>query len=107
MFKRFPIGSYFAILGFILASIPVIFVNFFQEYGSMPSATTTLQIVLGFISLPIGFVLSYFLSKLKMNNKEDNEIEDNPEVVEEKEMQQEKVEEIEENKPNIIEDEQP
>jgi putative membrane protein len=107
MFKRFPIGSYFAILGFVLASIPVIFVNFFQEYGSNPSTTATLQIILGFISLRIGFVLSYFLSKLKMNNKEDNEIDGNTIVVEEKEIQQEQVEEIEENKPNIIKDEQP
>jgi uncharacterized membrane protein len=107
MFKRFPIGSYFAILVFVLASIPVIFVKFFQVYGSNPSTTATLQIILGFISLRIGFVLSYFLSKLKMNNKEDNELDGNTIVVEEKEIQQEQVEEIEENKSNIIKDEQP
>jgi hypothetical protein len=42
-----------------------------------------------------------------MNNKEDNELDGNTIVVEEKEIQQEQVEEIEENKPNIIKDEQP
>lgn len=109
MFKRFPIGSYFAILGFVLASIPVIFVNFFTEYGSIESTTTTLQIVFGVLALPLGFVLSFFLSKLKKNKSDDtNEIEENP-ILEEPKVEEIKEEDatlVEENSNNI-EDEQP
>ena len=98
MFKRFPIGSYFAILGFVIGSIPVIFVNFFTEYGNIDGTTTTLQIILGVISLPIGFILSYFLSKFKKKAsdkelKEDKPIEpiENKEVKEVKEIEEENV----------------
>ena len=69
MFKKFPIGSYFAILGFVIGSIPVIFVNFSKEYGSVDGALTTLQIILGIIALPLGFILSFMLSKLKKNKE--------------------------------------
>lgn len=70
MFKKFPVGSYFAILGFVIGSIPVIFVNFFQEYGSNASSFKPIQIVLGVILLPLGFAISFLLSKLKKNKEE-------------------------------------
>ena len=76
IFKKFPIGSYFSILGFVIASIAVIFfnVNYNQE-----GAINTLQIVLACITLPIGFTISFLLSiyKMKMDKKkeENNELE--------------------------------
>ena len=70
IFKRFPIGSYFAILGFVIASIAVIFfnVNYNQE-----GVINTLQIVIACITLPIGFTISFLLSiyKMKMDKKKD------------------------------------
>lgn len=75
MFKKFQVGSYFAILGFVLGSIPVIFVNFFIGYGSNDAYINTLQIILGVLALPLGFVLSFLLSKLKKKNE--NIVEEN------------------------------
>lgn len=70
MFKKFPIGSYFAILGFVIGSIPVIYVNFFTQYGSIPDTTSTLQIILGVVALPVGFLISFFLARFKKNKEE-------------------------------------
>lgn len=72
MFKKFPFGSYFAILGFVIGSIPVIFVNFAQEYASIDGTLSTLQIVLGCVALPVGFILSFFLSKFKKKKEKDS-----------------------------------
>ena len=70
----------------------------FTEYGNIDGTTTTLQIILGVISLPIGFILSYFLSKFKKKAsdkelKEDKPIEpiENKEVKEVKEIEEENV----------------
>lgn len=70
LFKKFPVGSYFAILGFVIASIAVIFVN--VNYGG-EGVINTLQVVLACITLPIGFVISFMLSlyKLKMDKKKE------------------------------------
>ena len=89
MFKRFPIGSYYAILGFVLGSIPVIFVNFFTEYGNIDGTTTTLQIILGVLALPLGFILSYFLSKFKKKASDTELAEDTSiEPIENKEIKE-------------------
>jgi len=72
IFKKFPIGSYFSILGFVIASIAVIFfnVNYMGE-----GVINTLQIILACITLPIGFVISFMLSlyKMKMDKKKEEE----------------------------------
>lgn len=85
LFKKFPVGSYFSILGFVIGSLGVIFVNFFYEYGGVEGIFSPLQIVLSVLALPLGFLVSFLLSKLKKNDEEialENEVEDNNSLVE-------------------------
>lgn len=66
IFKKFPTGSYFAILGFVIASIAVIFFN--VEYNK-EGVINTLQIILALVTLPIGFSISFFLSLYKFKKE--------------------------------------
>ena len=66
LLKKFNVGSYFAILGFVIASIAVIFFN--VEYNK-EGVINTLQIILSLVTLPIGFSISFLLSIYK-NKKE-------------------------------------
>ena len=109
LFKKFPVGSYFSILGFVIGSLGVIFVNFFYEYGGVEGIFSPLQIVLSVLALPLGFLVSFLLSKHKKNDEEialENEVEDNnslvedstkEEIVKEESMEETNQEEIEVN----------
>lgn len=109
LFKKFPVGSYFSILGFVIGSLGVIFVNFFYEYGGVEGIFSPLQIVLSVLALPLGFLVSFLLSKHKKNDEEialENEVEDNntlvedstkEEIVKEESMEEANQEEIEVN----------
>ena len=89
LLKKYPNEVYYAILGFVLGSIPVIFVNFFTEYGNIDGTTTTLQIILGVLALPLGFILSYFLSKFKKKASDTELAEDTSiEPIENKEIKE-------------------
>lgn len=62
--KKFPVGIYFAILGFIFASVFSIYYSFYNsEYAeTLPSV---LMLNLGIIALVVGVIISYSLSLIK------------------------------------------
>ena len=70
LLKKFPVGTYFCIFGFVIGSIACLFISYFHEYAS-PDA---LNWVLGIIALiAVGFA-SYFITYIanKKSNKEEN-----------------------------------
>ncbi len=73
--KKFPKGSMFAILGFVIASIFCLFYN--AEFKVTEVRFDGLQIALAIVFLVMGALGSYFLSQI--GEKKENEIEENPE----------------------------
>lgn len=73
LLKKYPTQCYFAIIGFVIASILCVI------YKMTVYEFTTIQVIFGFIMIPIGFFITYFLSKLN--------IEENPKKGEEKSSQ--------------------
>ncbi|MBR4496859.1 MAG: DUF368 domain-containing protein [Acholeplasmatales bacterium] len=77
---KFPVGTYFAIFGFVVGSIFCLFISFFHDY-EIPNA---LNWVLGLLSLIIIGIISFFitvLAKKKTNEvkpKEEKIIEETP-----------------------------
>ncbi len=77
LLRRFPVGTYFAIFGFVIGSIICLFLSYFHDYPN-PNA---LNWVIGIISLIALAVISYFItlfankkSKEKENNQEEKKI---------------------------------
>ena len=69
LMKKFPIGTYFCIFGFVVGSVICLFLSYFHEYAN-PS---TLHLILGIIELIILAIISYVISNLaKKKDKIDN-----------------------------------
>ena len=70
LLKKFPVGTYFAIFGFVVGSVVCLFLSYFHEYRN-PS---TLHLILGIIELVILAVISYIFSGFANKKKENIEI---------------------------------
>ena len=83
LLKKFPVGSVFAIIGFVIGSIVCMLFAYFtnNEYPKLDA----LNIIIGIICFIVGTVGSFLLScyAKKLENKNEEEI-DNTRVVEEK-----------------------
>lgn len=60
LLKKYPTQCYFAIIGFVIASILCVI------YKMTVYEFTTIQVIFGFIMIPVGFFITYFLSKLNI-----------------------------------------
>ncbi len=69
LLKKYPKPCHFAILGFVVASMICVIYKMF-DYNA-----DTLQIIFGIIMLPLGFFITYFLSKLNKKKEEADTIE--------------------------------
>lgn len=67
LLKKFPIGTYFAIFGFVIGSVICLFISYFHEYNS----PDVLNLIIGIISLIVVGFISYFIA-LKANKLKDN-----------------------------------
>lgn len=64
LLNKFRRATFWAIVGFVIGSIPAIIVTFFKEYGdNLPTYLTPLQISLGVILFVAGAVGSFFLTR--------------------------------------------
>ena len=89
LLKKFPVGTYFAIFGFVVGSVVCLFLSYFHEYRN-PS---TLHLILGIIELVILAVISYIFSgfankkkeniEIKAKDNDEENIENNSETIEE------------------------
>lgn len=75
LLKKFPVGTYFAIFGFVVGSVICLFISYFKEYNT----PDVLNWILGILLLiAIGFV-SYFIAlkanKLKEKNTNEESVE--------------------------------
>ena len=70
LFKRFKTGTYFGILGFIFASVCAILFNLIHSDYETLLFESTSTIILSISTLILGFVATYFMSRLerKKNN---------------------------------------
>lgn len=68
LIKKFPIESYFAILGFVIASIISII------YKACLNEFDIIQLIIGIILIPIGFSITFILSKKDLKNNENQNI---------------------------------
>ena len=67
LIKKFPIGTYFAIFGFVVGSIVCLFISYFHEYPNPDK----LNLAFGIVAIFALILISYFLTKLA--NKKKNE----------------------------------
>lgn len=74
LLKKYPTGSVFAILGFVLASVVCLFYN--AEFKVNETNLDALNISLGIVAVILGFVASYFLAYFN-NKKKIEEIPNN------------------------------
>ena len=68
LMKKFPIGTYFCIFGFVIGSVICLFLSYFHEYNN----PKTLHLILGIIELIIFAVISFVISSFA--NKKNNNI---------------------------------
>ena len=73
LIKKFPIGTSFAIFGFVVGSVLCLFISYFHEYPN-PDA---INWILGIVGLIIVGLLSYYIS-LKANKKSNDNKENKP-----------------------------
>ena len=81
LLKKFPHGTYYYILGFVVGSIACLFLNFFDNTIYRNSLNLT-NIILGIITLIIFAVISFILTTFKKPKEKEEEIkpkEDSPE----------------------------
>ena len=75
LMKKFPVGSYYAIIGFVIGSIVCIFFSYFTHNEKNPDnlypELNFIRIFIGVIALILGALLSFFLAKMqeKRNSK--------------------------------------
>ena len=76
LLKKFPRGTYFAILGFIVGSIPAVYVSTMGKYSNLSGLySSPWYWVVAVIFLPIGFLISFFLvryARKKQKQEENN-----------------------------------
>jgi putative membrane protein len=64
LLNKFPRTTYWAIVGFVIGSIPAIIITFGNEYGFTHPTVTIVQIVIGILLFVLGTVSSYLLFRL-------------------------------------------
>lgn len=71
LLKKFRRGTFWAITGFVIGSIPAVVITFFHQYGDNPSVyLTPLQISLGVILFVAGAAGTYFLARFASKHAE-------------------------------------
>ena len=65
LLKKFPIGTYFCIFGFVVGSIVCLFISYFHEYPNPDK----LNLAFGIVGLFALILISYFITKLANNKK--------------------------------------
>lgn len=83
LFGRFPRGTYWAITGFVIGSIPAIFISFPSSFPDAPC--TAAQIAVGAILCALGIIATYALTSYiegKQKAVEKNAVEKNSEPTE-------------------------
>lgn len=80
--KKFKRATFWAIVGFVIGSVPAVIITFFYQFGT--SYLNTLQICLGVLLFVCGTVGSFFLTTLakKFKNKNGKTAEDNEQSAE-------------------------
>lgn len=83
LLKKFPRGTYFAIFGFIVGSIPAVYVSTIAKYPELPSSpwywiAAVLLLAIGFA---ISFTLVYYAKKKQKQEKEKQENQENDAAV--------------------------
>lgn len=67
LLKKLRRTTFWAIVGFVIGSIPAVIITFFHEYGGEPKFLTPLHISLGVVFFVLGavatFLLAYFTTK--------------------------------------------
>ena len=70
LLKKFPIGTYFCIFGFVVGSIICLFISYFHEYPNPDG----LNLAFGIAALFAVIVISYFITKIANKKKNEQEI---------------------------------
>lgn len=67
LLKKFPIGTYFCIFGFVVGSIVCLFISYFHEYPNPDK----LNLAFGIAGLFVLILISYFITKLANKKKQE------------------------------------
>ena len=95
LMKKFPIGSYYAIIGFVIGSIVCIFFNYFTNNSSVTIEAVEAgngyiypslldepwRIIVGVIVLLLGVVASFMIAKITEKNNKDKAFEEKLEEI--------------------------
>lgn len=91
LLNKFHRSTMWAIVGFVIGSIPAVIITFFHEYGV--AYLDTLQICLGVATFIIGAIATYFIALYAKKKQAQTEVEEVAICVEDEEITQTKTEE--------------
>lgn len=91
LLNKFHRSTMWAIVGFVIGSIPAVIITFFHEYGV--AYLDTLQICLGVATFIIGAIATYFIALYAKKKQAQTEVEEVAISVEDEEITQTKTEE--------------
>lgn len=91
LLNKFHRSTMWAIVGFVIGSIPAVIITFFHEYGV--AYLDTLQICLGVATFIIGAIATYFIAFYAKKKQTQTEVEEVAISVEDEEITQTKTEE--------------
>lgn len=91
LLNKFHRSTMWAIVGFVIGSIPAVIITFFHEYGV--AYLDTLQICLGVATFIIGAIATYFIALYAKKKQTQTEVEEIAISVEDEEITQTKTEE--------------
>ena len=91
LLNKFHRSTMWAIVGFVIGSIPAVIITFFHEYGV--AYLDTLQICLGVATFIIGAIATYFIALYAKKKQAQTEVEEVAISIEDEEITQTKTEE--------------